>query len=105
MRDTQPPELTAKMTEKLSAYWKLVDEIDALEQCIRKEKTKKATVSERIFEKVVSGYETNLKGLTDALDPLKIEIETFPRTSASLERPGPELSKSAPRPEIEASSC
>jgi hypothetical protein len=67
----------ATLEEKLTSYWRLVDDREQILARIAKAKNEKDSVNDRIFQKVLADYEGALQGATARLEPLKKEIDTL----------------------------
>lgn len=69
----------AELERKLTVYWNLVEERDAIETRIAAARREKDSVNERIFQRVMSDYEAALEANAAKLDPLKVEIDQLRR--------------------------
>jgi len=62
------------LTEKLSKYWALHERKEGLERRLERAAAEKATVSERIYERVVADYRRELESVDTTLEPMRAEV-------------------------------
>ncbi len=67
---------SVKLEEKLTSYWELCEQRESLAERLKKVELGKASVSQRIYEKVKGEYRAQLDKVQIALDPLKDELES-----------------------------
>lgn len=79
MSSTASDHSPAGLEEKLATYWRMVEERETLETRIAKAKTARESVNERVFRRVLSGYEEALTSLAARLDPLEKELDAMRR--------------------------
>jgi hypothetical protein len=75
MSTTHSNHSPSEVEEKLTAYWALVDQREALETRIARARNEKDSVEERIFRRVMAEYENALESVTTELEPIKREID------------------------------
>ena len=70
MSTTETGNSQADLNEKLAAYRQLAEERQTFEARIERAKAEKDSVNERVFQKVLSGYEDALKDAIERLAPV-----------------------------------
>lgn len=79
MVDTLTGKSPEILEELFSTYTDLAKRERELEDCLQKAQQEKGSVNERIFEKVIKGYKTDLGNVRSDLVPLQIEISELKR--------------------------
>jgi predicted component of type VI protein secretion system len=79
MSNTDTGQSPAELEEKLATYRQLVDERETLEARIARAKEERENVSERVFRKVLVGYEEALEAVKRRIGPIEKELDELRR--------------------------
>lgn len=79
MVDTLAGKTSGNLEELLSNYKVLCDQQEDLEERLQKANQERKSVSERIYEKVIRGYQDDLEVIRSRLSPIQAEIDDFKR--------------------------